>query len=215
MPLKVIGAGFPRTGTMSLKLALEQLGFGPCHHMIEIIQHPEQATLWARKLTGEPLDWDDVLKGYNSVTDGPSCFVYKDLMARYPDAKVILSSRSAESWWASAKATVMSPDSPANRPVSLPGAEDFMQKLQVITKAAGGGINWDGSDRAGAIAAFERHYEEVKRIVPKERLLVFESRQGWEPLCRFLGVPEPETPFPQTNSTIEFQQHLAQMVGPQ
>jgi hypothetical protein len=209
MPLKVIGAGLPRTGTLSLKLALEQLGFGPCHHMSEIFPHPEQATLWADKLSGAPLDWDDVLKGYNSATDAPSCFFYKELMARYPGAKVILSIRSAESWLRSAQATVMSPQSPANRPEILP--EAFARMFQVMQKATADRIKFDGTDPQGSIAAFERHNEEVRRVVPKERLLVFEASQGWEPLCRFLGVPVPETPYPHTNSTENFQQNVARM----
>ncbi len=213
MPLKVIGAGLPRTGTLSLKLALEQLGFGPCHHMSEIFPHPEQATLWAGKLSGEPLDWDDVLDGYNSATDAPSCFVYKELMARYPDAKVILSIRSAESWWSSAQATIMSPQSPANRPEILPNPEAFARMFQAMKKAAGDVINFDGSDRSASIASFERHNEEVRRVVPKERLQVFEAKQGWEPLCSFLGVPVPKTPYPHTNSTGAFQQNVARMSG--
>jgi len=210
MPLKVIGAGLPRTSTLSLKLALEQLGFGPCFHMMEMMAHPELMSLWADKLTGKPLDWDDVLKGYNSITDGPGCFVYKQLMERYPDAKVILSLRSAESWWQSALATA---NSPANREVNMPNAQEFMEKLQIVNQVAGGGIKWDGSDREGAIAAFERHNAEVQRVVPKERLLVFKAQDGWEPLCRFLGVPVPDTPYPRTNSTDELKEHLAQLAG--
>jgi hypothetical protein len=213
MPLKVIGAGLPRTSTLSLKLALEQLGFGPCFHMTEMIAHPELMTLWADKLTGKSLDWDDVLKGYHSITDGPGCFVYKELMERYPDAKVILSLRTAESWWESALATVMSANSPANRKVNLPNAEEFMEKMQIVLQAAGGGIKWDGSDREGAIAAFERHNAEVQRFVPKERLLVFKAEDGWEPLCRFLGAPVPGTPYPRTNSTEDLKEQLAQLAG--
>lgn len=212
MALMVIGAGFPRTSTLSLKMALEQLGLGPCHHMMEIIAHPEQAALWAAKLSGEPLDWDEVLAGYQSVTDGPSCFVYKELMERYPEAKVVLTIRSPESWWASAQATVMSEDSPANREINLPNAQEFMQNMQIIGAAAGGGVKWDGSDPEGAMAAFEAHNAEVQRYVPPERLLVFEPKMGWEPLCAFLGVPVPETPYPRTNSTDEVQEFMQTLI---
>jgi hypothetical protein len=213
MPLKVIGAGLPRTGTLSLKFALQELGFGPCHHMSEIFMRPGQVTLWTRKLSGEPVGWDEVLEGYSSTTDAPSCFVYRELMAHYPEAKVILSVRSAESWWSSAQATVMSPQSPANRPEILPNSEDFARMFQTMRTATGYDVTFDTSDSAGSIASFERHNEEVKRVVPKERLLVFEAKQGWEPLCSFLGVPLPNTPYPHLNSTGEFQQNLARIAG--
>jgi len=108
MPLNVIGAGIGRTGTQSLKFALEQLGAGPCHHMIEVFRHPEQFALWEQVFDERPLDWEDVFAGYRSSCDAPSAFVYRELAERYPDAKVILTTRDPESWWRSASATILS-----------------------------------------------------------------------------------------------------------
>ncbi len=191
MSLKVIGAGFPRTGTMSLKLALEELGFGPCHHMIEVFQNPEQPRLWARKFNGEALDWEEVLKGYNSLTDAPGCFAYRELADRYPEAKVILGIRSPESWWKSASSTVMS-QATQERMSQSPGAAPMLEMFQAMSaylgRLHGAQSSWEGmsADRETASAAFERHNESVREYIAPERLLVFEATQGWEPLCGFL-----------------------------
>jgi hypothetical protein len=93
MTLKVIGAGFGRTGTSSLKQALEDLGFGPCHHMTEVIAHPQQVPVWEAAMNGEPVEWEDVFHAYQSAVDWPSAAFYEPLMERYPDARVILTVR--------------------------------------------------------------------------------------------------------------------------
>src|SRR5262249_34691649 len=98
MPLKVIGAGLPRTGTNSLQIALEQLGFGPCHHMYELLADPSQWPSWLRVYDGEHVDWEELYRGYNSAVDAPSAFLWRELAAAYPDAKVILTVRSPEDW---------------------------------------------------------------------------------------------------------------------
>jgi hypothetical protein len=136
MGLKVIGSGLGRTGTLSLKLALEQLGFGPCHHMIEVFMHPESVPLWVAAGAGKP-DWDAVFDGYQAVVDYPGCAFWRELI-------------------------------------------DY----------------------------FKRHDAAVRAAVPKDRLLVFEAVQGWEPLCGFLGVPVPDTPFPRENSRADFQTRI-------
>jgi Sulfotransferase domain len=209
MPLKVIGAGYPRTGTLSLKLALEQLGFGPCHHMVEVLQHPEQAALWARKFGGEALDWDELLAGYGATTDAPTCFFYEELGARYPDAKIVLSIRSAESWWQSASATIMA-EGNAGRVMQSPNAAAlapmFESMMEFFRSRPGIFPDPSNPDRDTAIAAFEAHCDGVRRAFGEERLLVFEARQGWEPLCRFLEVPVPDTPYPRANSREDFSQ---------
>ena len=207
MPLEVIGAGSPRTGTASLKVALEQLGFGPCHHMGECFAHPEQFALWERVFEEkEPVDWEVVLKGYRSACDAPSVIVYRELAERYPKAKVILTTRDPESWWRSASATIISPER------QLGGAPDTPM-VRMIGKAMAyrarhGVPPARMSDREGAIAEFNRHNDEVRRAIAPERLLVYEVKQGWEPLCKFLGVPVPDTPFPLTNTTEEFQTRI-------
>jgi Sulfotransferase domain len=208
MPLKVIGAGLGRTGTMSLKYALEQLGFGPCHHMIELIGHPEQFKTWERVFDDEPLDWEDVYAGYNSAVDAPTCFVYRALAERYPGAKVILTVRDPESWWRSASATVMANFRQADEQSS--GQQDAEQPMVKMQAKLAGYLARRGSPRGrptdhdGAIAQFERHNAEVRRVIAPERLLVYEVKQGWAPLCAFLGVPVPGAPFPHSNTTEEF-----------
>ena len=206
MALQVIGAGFGRTGTMTLKTALEQLGFGPCHHMYEVIIHPEQAGFWERATRGENVDWEEMFADYRSSCDWPSCSFYKELAERYPEAKVILTLRDPKAWFKSVSNTIMvsfkGPMTlPDGRRVGPPG--DFAPQL-VGQKTFGGRF-----DEAHMIDVFNRHNDEVRRKIPKDRLLVFDAAQGWEPLCKFLGVPVPATPFPKTNSTEEFRARIA------
>jgi hypothetical protein len=194
MGLKVIGAGYPRTGTLSLKLALEQLGFGPCHHMREIMMNPASASLWVQAADGKP-DWDTIFKDYRSCTDAPGCTFWRALAAYYPEAKIVLSVRDPEKWFESTLATVFSP-AWRQRSDSTPLKEFFAKAINVDF---GDRIN----DRDFMLEQFQRHNDEVVRTLPKERLLVFDVREGWGPLCTFLGVPVPDTPFPSTNSREE------------
>jgi len=203
MPLEVIGAGSPRTGTASLKVALEQLGFGPCHHMGECFAHPEQFALWERVFEEkEPVDWEVVLKGYRSACDAPSVIVYRELAERYPKAKVILTTRDPESWWRSTQATVTQ----ASAHAAQVGPENPVVKMMIkLTEyRARRGIGRP-MEHDAAIADFRRHNEEVRRVIAPERLLVFEAKQGWAPLCKFLNVPVPDAPFPHANTTEQFQ----------
>ncbi|KCZ86593.1 sulfotransferase family protein [Hyphomonas jannaschiana] len=202
MTLKAISAGYGRTGTMSLKLALEQLGFGPCHHMIEVIENGEaQVPLWNEALAGKP-DFDAIYKGYSSAVDWPSAAFWKELADHYPDAKIILSSRSAESWYGSISetilATVWAPDKWPPQAV-----EWFKMVSKVLERSFGGAKTKDE-----LIANFLAHEAEVKAAIPADRLLVHSAKDGWEPLCAFLGVPVPEGDYPRTNSKEEFFQHM-------
>lgn len=197
MSLQVIGAGFGRTGTMSLKAALEMLGFSPCHHMVEVFQHPEQVPQWDRAAQGERMNWDDLFAAYRASCDWPSCAFYKELASYYPEAKVILTLRDPKSWYKSVAATIM----PAmHKPVDgkgiLPG---IFGPLLIGEKTFG----YDFSEEH-MIEVFKQHNEEVRRTIPPERLLVFEAKDGWAPLCKFLGVAVPDAPYPKTNSTEEF-----------
>jgi len=191
MPLDVIGAGLGRTGTLSLKLALEQLGLGPCYHMLEVRSAPERLEHWTRIAAGEQLDWEEVFAGFRSTVDWPACNYYRELMARYPTAKVILSLRDPEAWFRSTQATIFSE---AVQSQAAPAV------VKILTDIVGADLH----DRARCIAAFERHNEGVKAFVPAERLLVFDPAQGWTPLCAFLGVPAPDAPFPAVNTTEQF-----------
>ena len=207
MTLEIIGAGFGRTGTMSLKVALEELGFGPCYHMIEVFEYPEHVSLWEAAIRGEPLDWEKIFGSYQAAVDWPTAAFYKELMKVYPHAKVLLTIRDPEKWYESTKKTLYpTGDAPEPSPI-----------MRMATK-----LVWeqtfDGNfeDRRYAIEVFKRHNEEVKKHVSPERLLVYEVKEGWKPLCEFLGVEIPEEkPFPHLNDTEAFkemvQQRRAQM----
>jgi hypothetical protein len=195
VPLAVIGAGYPRTGTSSLKLALEKLGFGPCMHMIELFPRPDIWPFWRRALAGEPVDWEEGFAGFRSTTDVPGCLVYRQLAERYPEAKVILTLREPEAWFASTQATILAPRADETMP---PGGMTLPRIL-----------GWDPNDpamheREPMIARFEAHNAEVLQTIPAERLLVFRAAEGWAPLCAFLGVPIPETPYPRANTSDEW-----------
>ena len=205
MALQVIGAGLGRTGTMTLKTVLEQLGFGPCHHMIDVIQHPEQDATWLAAVNGETVDWDTFLADYRSSVDFPSCHFYKQLAALYPQAKVILSRRDAQKWYASISKTIFEVTRNIERKGDGQVRDTHSQLLIRLMEET----FQSRYDEEHVIAAYERHNAEVLRVIPKERLLVFEPEEGWEPLCRFLDVPVPSAPFPLTNTTEEFQARWA------
>jgi Sulfotransferase domain len=194
MALRVIGSGLGRTGTMSLKHALEQLGFGPCHHMIEVFAHPDTPPLWLDAGAGKP-DWDALFGTYDAVVDYPGALFWRELAAHYPDAKIVHSVRDPDRWFESTQETIFAPRSPGMMPPA-----PFKPFFDMIYEK----IGVDLHDRDAMIGYFKRHTEEVLRTIPPERLLVFEARQGWEPLCAFLGVPVPNTPFPAENSREEF-----------
>lgn len=199
MALSVIGAGFGRTGTLSLKGALEQLGFGPCYHMIEVIKNPRFSDYWEAIGDGAPADWDRVFQGYRASVDWPACAYYAQLAAHYPQAKVILTRRDANAWFDSAHNTIFTRMPRRLKPGDRRGRMAFEL---IFNKTFGGNID----DRDHAIAVYERHNAEVIRTIPASRLLVYDLAEGWGPLCAFLGVPAPDTPMPKVNTTSEFQQ---------
>lgn len=202
MAINVIGPGFGRTGTMSLKNALDQLGFGPCHHMEEVFKNPEQVPHWQAVAAGRRVDWDEVFAGYGSQVDWPGAHVWRELAAAYPDAKVVLSVRPEASWWNSFSGTI-GRFMATNQQMPLPPHVRAMTEaatVMIAEKTFGGAF----ADREAALAAYRRRTDEVRAAIPKERLLVFDVAEGWEPLCRFLGVPVPDTPFPHRNTTKEF-----------
>jgi len=195
VPLSVIGAGLGRTGTTSLKFALEQLGFAPCHHMTELIRRPHSAQAWERAAAGEAVDWDEILADYRATTDWPACHFYQQLAAKYPDAKIILTVRDPERWFESTQATIFSAEMVAS---SGPMAGFFRKAIMRL-------FDDRMHDREHLIAVYQRHNDEVRRTLPPQRLLIYDVNEGWQPLCRFLGVPVPGRPFPRANTTEEFQ----------
>ncbi len=194
--LKIIGAGFGRTGTLSLKNALEQLGFAPCYHMTELFSHPGADELWEAVSRGIPVDWDDIFKGYQASVDWPACAVYKELMQAYPAAKVLLTVRDPEKWYESARKTIY----------QVTDRQLLSTHARMVNA-----LIWQGTfhgrfeEKEYAISVFHAHNEEVKQLVPPEKLLVYDVKDGWESLCTFLDVPVPvNMPFPHLNYWQEF-----------
>lgn len=202
MALAVIGSGFGRTGTKSLKEALEQLGLGPCHHMHEIVTHPEQVAHWQAIAAGKPVVWDEVFAGYNSQVDWPGAHVWRELSVAYPEAKVVHTQRPADAWWGSYSKTIgklMSTYTQLPLPPHIRDMMDAWKKMVGATVFSGRTL-----DRDTCIAAYNRHNEQVRDTIPANRLLVFDAAEGWEPLCKFLGVAVPATAFPHHNLRADF-----------
>jgi hypothetical protein len=211
--MKIIGAGLPRTATTTTLLAFEQLGFAPCYHMRDVFADLDgQIPLWEAAVAGNP-DWDALFSGVQSSCDLPSAYYYRELMDFYPDAKVVLSVRSAESWVRSMRATLWPfyfGPSPMHHVVEARRAIDpnwdryvtFMTKLTFDPDT--GSMAGDHETDEGLAAAMERWNARVIDDVPAERLLVWEPADGWEPLCEFLEVEVPEDPLPRVNDTAAF-----------
>ena len=208
MTLKVIGAGFGRTGTLSLKEALEKLGFGPCHHMKEVMLNSEQAEYFYLASMGEKVDWNEVFKDYNSAVDWPAAAYYRELADKYPDAKIILGMRDADSWYDSASTTIyqMSQNFPKWIRFILPRTDKIF--MMIDKTVFGEPFSYRFEDRESTIQVFNDHVEEVKRVIPEEKLLMHSPKDGWEPLCEFLDVPIPEEPYPWVNDSKVFARRL-------
>ena len=204
MALKVIGAGLGRTGTASLKVALEQLGIGRCYHMGEVLSDPSRIDHWLDAANGEP-DWEATLDGYAATVDYPACTYWRELADLYPDAKVILSVRDADSWFESTNATIMAPR-----------FNDFIEPSpwgEMIRRTIWDTLEGRMGDRDFMVSYFNQRNEEVQAALPSDRLLVFEARQGWEPLCNFLGLSVPDAPFPRINTREETKELLDRMTS--
>lgn len=206
MTLEVIGTGFGRTGTNSLRLALEQLGFAPCHHMFALREAPDELRHWQAAVRGEPVDWEAAFARYRSAVDWPSAAFWRETTARYPDAKVIHTTRSPESWHRSVLDTILPAMEGWRDTGPGPRRDRLEMAFRLIVEQGFGGRMRDPDH---AMAVFRAHDAEVRRTIPAARLLVYEVREGWEPLCAFLGVPVPATPFPQSNSAEEFRSTVA------
>lgn len=205
MTLQIIGSGFGRTGTMSTKLALEELGFGPCHHMVEVMQRPDQPAHWAAIAAGQPVDWHAVFDGFSSQVDWPGAAVWPQTMHAFPDARVIHTERPEDDWWRSFSITIrkfMARAPGMDLPPHIHGIFDTMSGWFLKD------IFDDHTDRDCAIAAYRANNAAVRATVPADRLLVFHVADGWQPLCDFLGVPVPDTPFPRSHPRDEFWAHF-------
>ena len=203
MALRVLGAGLGRTGTSSLRSALELLLGGRCYHMYELRERPEDVPRWERALAGEPLDWELVFGEFIATVDWPAASFWPELAAAYPDAPVLLSVRdSAESWWASMEKTIV-----AVLREPLPEDDPPLARQRRLTRAIlAERLDERWFERERGIAAYERHNERVRSTVPAERLIEWSPGDGWGPLCERLDLPEPDAPFPHLNTTPEFRE---------
>ncbi|CAE7864998.1 unnamed protein product [Symbiodinium necroappetens] len=199
MTMHIIGAGVGRTGTYSLKLAIEQLGFGPCHHMEEVLLNmPTQVPLWSAAVNGR-FEWQAIYDGYASAVDWPTAGFFRELYRAYPDAKYVLTHRNPENWADSFGSTIHA---------LLSKVDEAPPEMQSWLEMASGVITRTGFpadlDRDGLITAFKAHNDAVRETIPSDQLLVYEVREGWEPLCAFLGADTPSGPFPRSNDRAEF-----------
>lgn len=216
MPLKIIGSGLGRTGTYSLKLALEKLGFGKCYHMVELFQHPSDLSYFKKAEKGEAVNWDELFKDCHSAVDYPVARYYKQLAEYYPDAKIIHNVRDPESWYQSASETIFWASNPTSwrilkLAVHLPFSSAARKRIPVLLynrKLAELEFGKNLKDKKKVIERYNLHSKEVIDTIPAERLLLFDPKNGWDPLCKFLKVPVPDVPFPMTNSKEEFMQRV-------
>jgi hypothetical protein len=213
--MKLIGAGLPRTGTLSQKVALEIIGFGPCYHMVNVLGDLSEAPRWRRAVEGDP-DWEGILGGFEATVDWPGSYFYKELIAAYPDAKVLLSVRDGESWAHSMRETIWGlfygdilirelSNARAKVDPDWAGYLDMMREMWRRSGLMPGGPETTPEAMAEAM---ERFQDEVQERVPSERLLVWSVTDGWEALCEFLDVDVPDMPFPHLNDSKEFNERV-------
>lgn len=195
MTMKVIGAGFGRTGTASLKIALETLLGEPCYHMSEVLGKPGHVDLWLEAAAGKPV-WDSIFKDYVATVDYPGANYWRELAAAYPAAKIILSVRDPERWYTSTQETIFSH--------TLEDIQAGTKWGRMIKATINDHLEGDLHTHDHLIKAFNDHTDAVKASFGPDRLLVFEAKDGWDPLCRFLDVPVPDAPYPNVNSKEEF-----------
>ena len=200
MTLRVIGAGFGRTGTLSLKRALETLGFSKCYHMAEVAENPSHVALWRAAWRGEE-PWEALFDGYAAAVDWPTAAFWPRLMHVYPEAKVVLTMRDADSWFASAWRTIFKSMQERLAEDQAELQERLVMAREIIIDGTFGG---DLADRDNALAVYEANVARVRREVPADRLIVFDGNDGWGPLCEALGVAEPDAPYPRINTSEEF-----------
>ncbi len=197
MALELIGAGLGRTGTLSLKAALERIGHGPCYHMIEVLAAPERGRHWLEQTQSGSHDWDAIFHGYRATVDWPAAAFWRELVERYPDAKVLLSLRDADGWYDSVMNTIYPVMKQGPRERAPETLHDFHEMVYALIFER----TFEGrlKDRAHAKRVFEEHNQTVIDAIPASRLLVYQPGDGWEPICRVLDVPVPDEDVPHLN----------------
>ena len=204
--MQVVGAGLGRTGTMSLKLALERLLGAPCYHMVEVFGHPDDIAVWQRAVDGEAVDWAELFKGYEAAVDWPACAFWREISAAFPDAPVLLSTRTdAATWFTSANDTIfgLSRVSPGDDAPVGTAHGAMVQSMWAGTFTA------DVLDQDAAMRAYEEHNAAVRASIPADRLIDWQPGDGWEPICTKLGLAVPDEPFPHANTTEDFRAMIA------
>jgi hypothetical protein len=201
MTLAVLGAGFGRTGTLSLKRALETLGLAPCYHMVEVARQPEHAQVWTRAARGEPVDWQAFFRGYAAAVDWPATAFWRELAGAFPAARVVLTVRDSAAWYASFRATILERTAALSPPPDSPLRAIYELTHELIL---GGVFDGRAGDERHACAVYEAHNRSVVDAVPAARLLVYDLAAGWPPLCAFLDRPIPDEPFPHLNTRAGF-----------
>jgi len=213
--MKLIGAGLPRTGTLSQKVALEMLGLAPCYHMVNVLGDLDEAQVWRRALEGEG-PWEEIFDGFQTTVDWPGSFFYRELVEFYPDAKVLLSVRDAEGWERSMRETIWGIFygdmlihylSDARCRVD-PKWRAYIEMMEEMWRQSGLISDAADTDSESMRSAMERFNQQVRETVPSDRLLVWSVGDGWAPLCQFLEVPVPDTPFPHLNDSKEFAERI-------
>jgi hypothetical protein len=203
--IEVIGAGFGRTGTLSLKFALEALGYDKCYHMMEVILNDSHVAQWRKAARGEAVDWAELYQGYRATVDWPSASFWRELRVAYPNAKVILTLRDSQQWYTSVMNTIWKLSSTALEEGQRRGDEEMIERAMMGDEVIWGGVFGNRmDDRNHVIECFERHNQAVIDSVPEEQLLIYRPGDGWDPLCEFLQQPVPDTDYPKVNSTEDF-----------
>ena len=195
MALRVVGAGLARTGTLSLKLALERLLGAPCYHMREVFAHPEHVSIWHKAALGIMPQWPEFFAAYAAAVDSPAAYFWPELITAFPEALVILSVRDADAWWRSVSESIFRAD-------QLAKPREWLAMRQALYAA-----RWitNVQDREATLKAFEAHNARVRNSVSADRLLIWHLGDGWEPICRALHLPIPAEPFPHVNTLAEWQ----------
>lgn len=218
--MKIIGAGYGRTGTKSLQIALEKLGYGNCYHMEKLLRNPADVILWRNAYEEKEVDWNALFQKYQAIVDFPGSIYYKELVDFYPESKVILTVRDPEKWYDSVDATIFSFDPGPllklkmllKMPFSAT-ARNLFQVIQLNDK-----IIWKKyfqgkfQDRGYVIKKYQQHIEEVKQVIPADRLLIYEVKEGWQPLCEFLNKEIPKEAFPNSNKQEDFHKWATNIV---
>jgi hypothetical protein len=199
MTLRVVGAGVGRTGTTSLKQALEQLLGEPCYHMVETFQRPEDRLVWKRAFEGDPPEWSSFFEGYAATVDWPAAGLWEQIHAAFPDALVLLSVRDVDEWWRSASNTIF-----ASMARNEPAPGSGRQEADGMAEAMMAPFTSRYTDEAAAKAAYVAHNDHVRATVDPAQLLEWTSSDGWAPLAEALGVAVPDEPFPHANTAEQF-----------